>query len=180
MESIIHFNDPKFEKYIRQYLEKPTDEITEQDMKLIKYLDLGFVKFSDISPIVCCKNLQSVCFAEDFSNTYDLQILKGMMNLKSVAVFNPKPNELTELYQHVKFTSLDIIYWGNADICDLNPYKEIQSLSILNFTGKAFSCKNIRDLAELQYLRLCSAVKDEDILKRLPNLKCIKRVNNIN
>ena len=171
MESIIHFNDPEFEKYIRQYLGKISDEITEQDMKLIQHLDLGFIKFSDISPIVYCENLQSVLFAEDFSNTYYLQILKDLMNLKSVSIFNPKSNELTELYQYIKFTSLDIIYWGNADICDLNLYKEIQNLSILNFTGKVFSCRNIHDLTGLKYLRLCSDATDEDIIRSLPKLE---------
>jgi len=175
MESIIHFNDPEFEKYIRQYLGKTSERITEQDMMQIQYLDLGFIKFSDISPIVYCKNLKKVNFAEDFSNTYDLQLLKDMMNLNSVSVFNPKSNELTELYQYIKFTSLDIIYWGNTDICDLNPYKEIQNLSILNFTGKVFSCKNIHDLRGLKYLRLCSVVSDEAILKRLPKLEVYKK-----
>ncbi len=171
MESIIHFNDPEFEKYIRQYLGKTADGITELDMMLIQYLDLGFIKFSDITPIVYCDNLQSVRFAEGFSNTYDLQILKDMKNLKSVSVFNPRSNELTELYQYIEFTSLNIIYWGNADICDLNPYKEIQNLSILNFTGKVFSCRNIHDLMGLKYLRLCSDVTDEDIIRSFPKLE---------
>ena len=175
MERIIHFNDPEFEKYIRQYLGKTTGGITERDMIQIQYLDLGFIRFSDISPIVYCKNLKKVDFAEDFSNTYDLQILKDIMNLKSISVFNPKSNELTELYQYIKFTSLDIIYWGNADICDLNPYNEIQKLSILNFTGKVFSCKNIQDLTELKYLRLGSHdVTDEDILESFPKLEIYK------
>jgi len=174
MESIIHFNDPEFEKYIRQYLGKAAEGITEQNMMQIQYLDLGFVKFSDISPIVYCKNLKKVSFAEEFSNTYDLQILKEIVNLKSVSVFNPRSNELTELYQYVKFTSLDIIYWGNADICDLNPYKEIQDLSVLNFTGKVFSCKNIHDLEGLKYLRICSDVTDEDILGNFSKLEIYK------
>jgi len=171
MESIIHFNDPKFEKYIRQYLEKTSGEITEQDMVQIQYLDLGSIKFSDISPIVYCKNLRSVCFEENFSQIYDLRMLKDIVNLKSVSVFNPKSNELEELYEYIKFTSLAIIYWGNTDMCDLNPYKEIQKLSILNFTGKVFPCKNIQDLAELKYLRLCSDVTDEDIIRSFPKLE---------
>jgi len=171
MESIIHFNDLEFEKYIRQYLGKTADEITEQEMKLIQYLDLGFIKFSDISPIVYCKNLQSVRFTENFSNTYDLQILKDMINLKSVSVFNPKSNELTELYQYVKFTSLSIMYWGEAEMCDLNSFKELRNLSILNFTGKEFSCEKIRDLTELQYLRLVSKVTNEEIIKSFTKLE---------
>ena len=171
MKNDILFSDLEFEKYIRQYVGKTTERITKQDMMQIQHLNLGCFKFSDISPIVYCENLKSVRFDENFSSTYDLRLLKDLVNLKSVSVFNPTPNELTKLYEYIKFTSLDIIYWGNADICDLNLYKEIQNLNILNFTGKVFSCKNIHDLTGLKYLRLCSAVTEEHIVRSFPKLE---------
>ncbi len=169
MKSII--NDKGFEKYIRMCLEKETGEITVQDMEQIKYLDLGHVIFHDISAIKHCVNLREIRFAEDFSQKYDLSILKTLHNLKSVSLFNPKDTELSELNRYVNFTSIRIIFWGNVDIFDLNAYKELEELSILNFTGKAFSCKNISELTELRYIRLCSIVTDTEILSRLPKLE---------
>lgn len=171
MNNIINFNDQEFEKYIRDYLGKISEEITVQDMEKIQYLDLGFRIFTDVSSIAYCKNLKQIHFAEDFSEKYDLQILKELHNIHSISIVNPKADALAELYKYVKFTSLDIMYWGNVDICDLNTYTEMRELSVLNFTGKAFSCKNIRNLTGLQYLRLCSTVTDAEVLNSLSELK---------
>lgn len=171
MNNIIHFHDHEFEKYIRGCLGKESDEITVQDMGGIQHLDLGFTVFTDISPITHCNNLESIHFAEDFFKKYDLQILKDLPNVHSISLVNPSVEGLSELYRYVTFTSLEIMYWGDVDICDLNPYKGMKRLSILNFTGKAFSCQNICELTKLQYLRLCSQVTDAEVLRTLPELE---------
>ncbi len=171
MSEKVLFDDREFESYIREWLSKDTGDITKQDMMRIDYLDLGFRIFRDISPIKYCKNLRKIRFDEGFMNNYDLSIFGELSNLNSVSLFNPKEHELAELYRYVDFTSLDIIWWGNADICNFNAYTKIEQLNIMNFTGKAFSCKNISALSELRKLRLVSAVTDDDILKGLLKLE---------
>lgn len=174
MSEKIIISDQTFEEYLRDLIGKETGDITKQDFEQIEYLDLSSGEFKNISSIRYCKNLRKINFAENFSEKYDLSVLKDFEKLKAFSLFNPREEELSELGRYVNFTSLDIIFWGETEIFSLNAYKEIKDLNIMNYTGKPFSCKNISELTKLRYLRLCSTVSDKELLQKLPMLEEFK------
>ena len=143
--TVITFSDSKFEEVIREILNKPTGDITKEDMLSIyelsgiereivnidgieycenlTYLRIRNNRISDISPIANFKNL-------DYLNIRNNQITKldALENLTSLTFLNFDSNQITDISVLSNLTNLRTLWGGYNQYSDINSLKNLINL----------------------------------------------------
>jgi uncharacterized protein YuzE len=179
----ITFRDPNFEKAIRNCLNKPTGEITQNDVLKITELSIGDRLVYDISGIENLTNLTSLSLYESavsdisplskltnlislslFNNQIeDITPLKGLINLRTLDLengmpefFEPHQNHISDLSALSGLTNLWYLNVASNDVSNVEPLKNLSNLTILTLSGNPISDADIVSLK--QVLVNCSVI----------------------
>lgn len=127
---IVTFPDANFEALIRETLNKPTGDITSDDLESITELQGWFKNIVNISGIEYCTNLESLdLFA---SLITDLSTLSGLTNLISIDLGENTISDVNALSGLINLNTLRLSY--NL-ITDISPLNDLVGLNVLILEG---------------------------------------------
>ena len=122
----VTFPDPKFETLIRETLDKPTGDITPEDMLLITELNGLSREISDIRGIDECTNLVKLGLSGN--QIIDISPLSGLTNMTSLWLEGNQIIDISPLSGLIKLEVLDLLDNG---INDISPLLGLTNLEIL-------------------------------------------------
>jgi len=113
---VIHFPDPGLEAAVREALNKPAGEITDQELLGITTLDARYHKIANIEGIEYLVNLTEL---DLYGNQIvDISPLSGLSKLTTLILTR---NEVADISPLSTLTSLAEIQLRNNQICDIEP-----------------------------------------------------------
>lgn len=152
----IVFNDPALEKAIREAINKPTGEITKEDVKDIRELSLAGKEIKNLSGLENLTNLTSLYLSynpisdisplQNLTNLTDLDLgvnqiidispLQNLTNLTDLGLGN---NQISDISPLQNLINLEILYLGNNQISDISPLQNLTNLTCLCIRGNPIS-----------------------------------------
>jgi len=180
------FKDEKFEQLIRDTIDKPTGEITVEDMAGIEILgapnrtkigkDGKYLGLSDISGIEYCRNLTFLDIS--FNDICDVSNLSGLANLKALKTLKISKINITDISALSELTNLEYLIIGNNPISDLSPIARLTNLTVLWIPNTQVTdiepLRNLVNLEELNLFNMPNAIEDLSPLAELRNLKDLR------
>ncbi|MGZ0086895.1 leucine-rich repeat domain-containing protein [Caldibacillus thermoamylovorans] len=160
--------DKELERVLREVLNKPTGEITENDLGRIKELSILQEDVHSLEGLQYAKNLTSLRIS--FTSISDLSPLRNLTKLVSLDLRNNKIKEIEALSQLVNLEELDLSY---NRIEQIDPLATLTKLKKLTLSGNKIS--NIEAFANLKNLQILSLnqnqIRHVDALNQLFMLK---------
>lgn len=171
----ITFPDANLEKAIRDKIDKPTGDITKEDVEKITELDLKNLEISNLEGIRYLTNLTDLIFWN--SKIKDLSPLSNLENLQYLHLMGDNIEDISPLKN---LTNLAILKLSIAELEDISPLENLTKLYDLHLLGN-----NIEDISALENLTnlkrlglVANGIEDLSFLENLTNLKLLSLVAN--
>jgi Leucine-rich repeat (LRR) protein len=165
-------SSPELEGAIRVKAQKPEGEITVQDLKKLRSLNLSRVpadKF-DVCVLQHTRALKELAIGAD--QIGDLDAVVGMTSLESLSVGKSDISDLTPL---AKMTRLDRLTITDSKVSDLSPLKSLKALTEINLDNNPVS--DVSVLSGMKKLEKISLAKTQvasaDAFRDLKELKVL-------
>jgi len=123
----VNFPDPNLEAIIRFKINKPTGDILESDLIVIKSLIAGFKDISNINGLECCTAL--IYLSLNDNSISDLSPLNGLIKLTELYLDGNLITDISPLSGLIKLTKL---YLDNNKISDISPLSGLTALTYLD------------------------------------------------
>ena len=138
---VVNFTDPVFEELVREELEIPTRDITNQDMWKIKEIDAPYSNISDINGIEFCSGLSSLRVPGN-----NISDLTPLQNLVLIDYLGLNLNQIVDIKPLVDNVGIgvgndNIILHGNplSDLSILTYKPQLQSRGVIIITETELS-----------------------------------------
>ncbi len=175
-EAVI-IEDPNLEIAIRQAINKPTGEITQENMMGIQSLEINNVDINSLEGLQYAKRIESLRINNNDSQLTDLSPLRELVKLRTIVINNAKIEDLTPLENLIQLDGLVFNYNNITDISVLS--------NLLNLSGVEFKNNNISDitplynLSKLRFLDfIFNNISDIEVLSNLTNLEWVVLTGN--
>lgn len=160
--------DKELERVLREALNKPTGEITKNDLEKLKELFILQEDIYSLEGLQYAKNLTSLSIS--FASISDLSPLRNLTQLVSLDLRNNKIKDIEALSQLVNLEELNLSY---NRIEQINSLANLTKLKRLTLSGNKIS--DIEALANLKNLEILSLNQNQigrvDALSQLLMLK---------
>ncbi len=197
--NVITFTEPAIEVAVRDTLNKPTGEITVEDVLHITALDLRAQRLSDLSSLVHFENLTDLNLSGCQLSDVAIESISSLVNLRVLDLsYNNSVNDISMLAPLTKLETLYIGSTGGATLDDLSSLSgmknlislkleqlEIEDISALsglvNLTELSLYWNAIEDISPLSGLKKLTDLnlywnEIEDITP-LANLIALRKLN---
>ena len=126
----IHFTDLNFEGYIREQLNKPTGNITSDDMKTLTDLYSYGSNISSLDGLEYAINLSSISMTE--KNISSLKPLSNLVLLNVVSFSESKISDITPIHNLYNLKSLNLYGNNITSIIGIENLKSLTSILLSN------------------------------------------------
>ncbi|MCF7944255.1 MAG: leucine-rich repeat domain-containing protein [Spirochaetia bacterium] len=175
--SSISIEDSNLEQAIRDEVNKPTDELTEDDVAEITELDAMNMEIQSLEGIQHLKSLVWLQLAEN--NIEDITPLENLTDLESLFLWK---NEIDDISPLENLTKLRALFLQNNNISDLSPLEHLDNLEELLLWDNNFSQSHLNYLSDLSNLKTLSIpdnnISDISPLENLINLESLTIAGN--
>lgn len=175
--NVITFVDPTIEMVVREKLEQPTCDITQEMILEITELDLGnHEEIETLEDLKWFKNLKVLDLS--FCN---LDSLDGIQTLHSLEDLSILKNQITNLKPICELTNLFYLNCSYNPIADLSPLSDMTKLEILFAEGCNISDISVlENMSNLDSLYLYNnKITNISALENLSNLSCLDLEDNL-
>ena len=168
-----------FEQFIRNTINKPTGEITSEDMAGIEKLWMQGFELSDISGIEYCVNLKHLNLKytnlKDRNFNFDISPLSRLTNLRTLSLRSENIIDITPLSKLTNLTNLFLdLNMNVTDLTSLSGLIELTQLVIIQSGVNNLS--PLSGMAKLEELWLVGrSVKDYSPVAHVKNVQNIRR-----
>ena len=168
------FDDPMFEKALRDAMDIHDRPITQKDAYMVQEINIHNDKsegsmFTDISPIQYFVNLERLEF-----NSNLISDLSPLASLTKLQMLNVAYNQVSDITPLQNLTNLSELYLGYNQISDVSALAGLAELRRLNLEENALeSVMPLKDLTKLETVKVRLARMDTEgaaLLIRHPNL----------
>jgi internalin A len=168
-DEVIVWKDVKFEKEIREILNKPSGDIYKSDVVEITELDLAYLAIDKIDDIV------------HFNLTYldlsgnDIRDISVLNELNNLTFLNLGDSQISDISALRNLTNLTILRLCENQISDISFLSELTNLTILGLGENQISdISALRNLTNLTLLGINeNQISDISALSNLTNLTCL-------
>lgn len=177
-EEIVTFEDPNFEKAVRDNIKKPEGNIYKSDVESVTFLSMGSyptntpsTKVNSLEGIQHFINLEELFI--NVNNTIgDLTPIENLINLKEIIVYESNISDLTPSKNLINLQDIRI---SNSMIADITPLEDLVNLKELHLINNNITnIFPLRNLVNLETIMLSdNNIDNIDILKNLKNLKTL-------
>ena len=187
---VVHISDSNLNQAVREVLEIPDRNITQQDMAQLTKLWVAQRDIADITGIKYAVNLVELGLSDN--PIQDITPLAGLMDLELLHLAGTGISDVTPITNLVK---LKYLYLHSNEITDIRPLSNLTELMVLELTGNhisditplsnltklerlEISQNEITDFSPLEGLPLITLIYDQECL--LPGLPLQDRLQNRN
>lgn len=149
-EKYITFETLEIETKVRELIDKPSGNITEQDVFKIMDLDLDHVEIKSFSDLVLFKNLKKLRL--ESSNITNLDGIESLTNLEILWL---RDNEIYNIKPLMELTSLKELDIADNNVVDYSPIENLSNLVDLGIgdnNGNIGSLSFLKKLTKLESL----------------------------
>jgi len=176
-EMVVTFPDANFEALIRGILQKPSGDITNNDLALMIRIEGRNSGVNDIRGIEYCKNLTFI----DFYNCglTDISTIEGLRKLKDLYLYR---NNVSNIEYISAMSHLHNVSVGHNNISDISPLATLPKLVYLSVGNNPITDLSIiNNLTNLTYISIISLnLTNLNLIQNLINLESIEvRYNQI-
>lgn len=177
-KEIVTFEDPNFEKAVRDNIKKPEGNIYKSDVESVSFLSMGSyptntpsTKVNSLEGIQYFINLEEL-FINVNNTISDLTPIENLINLKEIIVYESNISDLTPLKNLINLQDIRI---SNSTIADIKPLEGLVNLKELHLINNNIAnIFPLRNLVNLETIMLSdNNIDNIDILKDLKNLKTV-------
>lgn len=177
-KEIVTFEDPNFEKAVRNNIKKPEGNIYKSDVESVSFLSMGSyptntpsTKVNSLEGIQYFINLEEL-FINVNNTISDLTPIENLINLKEIIVYESNISDLTPLKNLINLQDIRI---SNSTIADIKPLEGLVNLKELHLINNNIAnIFPLRNLVNLETIMLSdNNIDNIDILKDLKNLKTV-------
>lgn len=179
---LVFISDGYFERFIREYLNKPIGAITLGDMEAMKEISeltlTGEASYLDCSILPFFENLTSLTIETPYRAMFDLSPIKELSGLTRLVLHTPHAVGFSALGELSNLTYLDLS--GCYDIADISFLRNLTELVYLDLnTNNISNLSTLSKLTKLEYLNLNAvfdkgfshSIEDISVLRNMVNLK---------
>jgi len=151
--------DANLEAAIRSSLNKPTGEITADDMATIKGLRINYQDIHDLTGLEYCVNLDTLWVRNNTDDGItDLSPIAGLTNMRELDIsFNP----ISDLSPVAGLTKLTYFWAGWCHITDISPLVNCTKITFLGVENQFYSFSNPS----------YQTITNIDVVANMPNLE---------
>ncbi|WP_250674610.1 immunoglobulin-like domain-containing protein (plasmid) [Paraclostridium ghonii] len=174
--TIVNIPDVNLKKAINKELGQDEDApITNNQLKSLKSLNLGYLSIGNLEGLQYCTNLISLNLYGNEIN--DISYLQHLTNIFTLNLDGNIVKDLTPLQNLYNLSELSL---SHNDISDLTPLKSLNKLQSLNLASNNINnLRGLEDLTNLAYLTLSdNDISDLNALENLTNLTSLYLGNN--
>lgn len=128
--NVVVFDDINFENLIRETLNKPTGDITADDMQSIIVLRGFKINIIKLKGIEYCTNLEELYLGDN--EIEDISLISNLVELKNLSLHFNNIIDLTHLSNLTKLQSLVL---ADNKISDISPLENLIGLNFLKVGG---------------------------------------------
>jgi Leucine-rich repeat (LRR) protein len=166
-DKTVDIPDPSLQHVIRNALNKPTGNITTDDMLKLTELDAGSKSISDLKGLEFAKNLTNLNLSSN--KIKNIASLSNLTKLKVLNLSNNQIHDISPLKDLINLQKLDL---SNNQINDVSALYGLSNLSILNLAGNIISdTSQLINLTNLKEVNLEGYDMSYDELKQLEEMK---------
>jgi Leucine-rich repeat (LRR) protein len=160
---------------LRDFIDKPTGQLTSADFKDIKTLDFKEKKLTDIEGLELCTDLEeldlSLCYLDDISQ---------LSNLTKLKILNLTASKIKDIKQLENLVNLEELNLWQNQLTDISPLLNLPKLKKLNLSNnKSVDFTPLSKLTSLIDLKLTdNSIFQLPLLSDLKNLKSLNLLNN--
>lgn len=186
--------DPNLEKVIRETIDKPSGDLTTNDLanltKLdakwrsitdlsgleyatkLEELDLSYNQIIDISKLSYLTSLKYLHLRSQQKDSNSLIDISPLANLRQLLVLDIRNNKISNLSSLSQLTNMKMLYLSNNNIVDISPIANLVNLQTLELNNNQVeNISYLEKLTRLTWLDLgANKIWDISILNRLTNL----------
>ena len=179
-DEAVVFNDPVFERRVREMTGIPEGDITARDAAGVDGLDFNMewqenipddIRIHDLTGIEYFINIKYLCL--NFHAVSDISMLPGLTRIDRVDL---GCNGITDLSAFASMPNLRYLYLFGNGITDISPLRELSQLSLLMIEQNQITdISPLTGMTQLAELNLSdNIVADFSPLQGLPNLKVLQ------
>ena len=178
--STVHIPDANLKQAIRDELDKPTEDITRDDMEGITVLNAFKRGIEDLTGLAYAVNLQELILTSN-----QISNINALSDLEALQILEIDNNQISDMSAVANLTKLEWLSIGSAEfggnpVSDISPVANLTNLKLFSFSNnQVIDITPIENLTGLQLLVFWNnAVSDITPVANLTNLETLSFVNN--